>query len=161
MSNEYSPIMKEDIDVESIRDTRPLPDINPYVIYLKIMGVKKKTSTVTGDVPMKLIKFCAEDMSFPLAEIYERAIKHGEYPNVYKYEIVTPVPKTYPPQTCKDLRKISGTPNFSQIFEKIIAEVILEDMKPSRDPSQYGNCKGVSTQHYLIKMLDRVKYLNA
>ena len=85
VSNEYSPIMKEDIDVESIRDTRPLPDINPYVIYLKIMGIKKKTSTVRGDVPMKLIKFCAEEMSFPLAEIYERAIKHGEYPNVYMY----------------------------------------------------------------------------
>ena len=29
-------------------------------------------------------------------------------------------------------------------------------MKLTRDPSQYGNSKGVSTQHYLIKMLDRI-----
>ena len=29
-------------------------------------------------------------------------------------------------------------------------------MRPNRDPSQYGNSKGVSTQHYLIKMVDRI-----
>ena len=33
---------------------------------------------------------------------------------------------------------------------------MIEDMKPTRDPSQYGNSKGVSTQHYLIKMIDRI-----
>ena len=29
-------------------------------------------------------------------------------------------------------------------------------MKLSRDKSQYGNCKGVSTQHYLIRMIDNI-----
>ena len=29
-------------------------------------------------------------------------------------------------------------------------------MNPTSDPSQYGNEKGISTQHYLIKMIDRV-----
>ena len=33
---------------------------------------------------------------------------------------------------------------------------MIDDMKPTRDQSQYGNCKGVSTQHYLIKMIDRI-----
>ena len=156
VSKIYSPLSTEDIDIGNIRDDRPLPDIDPYSIYLKIMSIKKKTSTVVGDIPMKVIKFCAEELSFPLSDVYSRALGHGEYPNIYKLEIVTPAPKIYPPQTAKDLRKISGTPNFSKIFEKIIGEVMVEDMKPSRDPSQYGNCKGVSTQHYLIKMIDRI-----
>jgi hypothetical protein len=69
---------------------------------------------------------------------------------------VTPVAKVYPPLTVKDLRKIAGTHNFSKIFEQFLAEIMIEDMKPTRDPSQYGNCKGVSTQHYLIKMVDRI-----
>ena len=56
----------------------------------------------------------------------------------------------------KNLRKIAGTPNFSRIFEKFLAEIMISDMKSSRDPSQYGNSKGVSTQHYLIKMVDRI-----
>ena len=33
---------------------------------------------------------------------------------------------------------------------------MIYDMQPNRDPSQYGNSKGVSTQHYLIKMVDRI-----
>ena len=33
---------------------------------------------------------------------------------------------------------------------------MIEDMKPSMDPSQFANTKGLSTQHYLIKMLDRI-----
>ena len=80
----------------------------------------------------------------------------GEYPNLYKQEIVPPVPKVHPPQTTKDLRKIAGTPNFSKIFEKFLVAVMIDDMKQFRDPSQYGNSKGVSTQHYLIKMVDRI-----
>jgi hypothetical protein len=54
------------------------------------------------------------------------------------------------------LRKISGTLNCSKIFEKVISEVMVDDMRPTRDPSQYGNSKGVSTQHYLVKMVDRI-----
>ena len=34
--------------------------------------------------------------------------------------------------------------------------MIIKDMEPSRDPSQYGNRKKVSAQHYLIKMLHRI-----
>ena len=156
VSNLYQPLENESIQLESKRDDRPPPEINPYLVYLKIMSIKKKTSTLIDDMPMKVIKYCAEELSFPLSDIYTRAVNYGEYPNIYKLEIVTPVAKIYPPQTTKDLRKIAGTKNFSKIFEMFLAELMIEDMKISRDPSQYGNTKGVSTQHYLIKMIDRI-----
>ena len=41
-------------------------------------------------------------------------------------------------------------------MEKVIAEFLIEDMKPSRDRAQYGNEKGVSVQHYLIRMLHNI-----
>ena len=100
----------DDIDIENIHDDRPPPEINPYIVYLKFMSVKKKVSTVIGDVPMKVIKFCAEELSFPLSDIYTRAVSHGEYPDIYKLEIVRPAPKVYPTETGELLRKISGTP---------------------------------------------------
>ena len=156
VSNLYAPLQASDIDLQQISDDRPPPEINPYLVYLKIKSMKRKTATVIGDIPMKLIQFCAEELSFPLTDVYTRAVLFGEYPEIYKIEIVTPAPKVYPPQTTKDLRKISGTPNFSKIFEKFLADVMIEDMADSRDPSQYGNCKGVGTQHYLIKMLNRI-----
>ena len=105
---------------------------------------------------MKLINEFAFELSYPLSNIINRMFSAGEYPDSWKIEIVTPVPKKYPPETEKDLRKIAGTKNFSKITEKLIAEYILEDMKDNLDPSQYGNEKGISVQHYLINMLHKI-----
>ena len=66
------------------------------------------------------------------------------------------MPKIFPPEKLKDLRKISGLLNFSKIADKVIAELLTEDMAEKRDKSQYGNQKKMSTQHYLVKMLDKI-----
>ena len=41
-------------------------------------------------------------------------------------------------------------------MEKLISELIISDMSPNMDPTQYGNQKGVSVQHYLINMVHRI-----
>ena len=46
--------------------------------------------------------------------------------------------------------------NISKIFESHIAEAVIDDMMPTSDPSQYGNQAGLSTQHYLINMINRI-----
>ena len=38
----------------------------------------------------------------------------------------------------------------------MIAELIISDMSKKLDPSQYANQKGLSLQHYLIKMIDKI-----
>ena len=105
---------------------------------------------------MKLIKEYSIEFSYPLANIINRMIRHGEYPQSWKLETVTPVPKAFPPASPKELRKIALTKNLSKIVEKILAEFMLEDMKDTRDPSQYGNEKGLSVQHYLINMINKI-----
>ena len=71
-------------------------------------------------------------------------------------EKVTSVPKVSSPQTVDDLRKICGLLNLSKILEKAICKYLIADMKQSLDRSQYANQKGLSINHYLIKMVDRV-----
>ena len=66
------------------------------------------------------------------------------------------MPKVYPPAKLEDLRKISGLPICSKVADKIIGEFVLKDMEATRDPSQYGNEKQISAQHYLIKMINRI-----
>ena len=41
-------------------------------------------------------------------------------------------------------------------MEKVTSKMIVNDMKSQMDPAQFGNRKGVSIQHYLVKMLDRI-----
>ena len=46
--------------------------------------------------------------------------------------------------------------NLNKILEKVTSKMVVSDMKKNIDPAQFGNKKGVSIQHYLIKLLDRV-----
>jgi hypothetical protein len=69
---------------------------------------------------------------------------------------VTPVPKVFPPTNPEELRKISGLKNFSKIAEKFLSEYMMEDMKNFLDPSQYGNQKGISINHYLINLINKI-----
>ena len=80
----------------------------------------------------------------------------GEYPNLYKKDVCTPVPKKYPPKETSDLRNISGLLTFDKVLQTLLAELMMEDMKTNLDPSQYGNKKGVSIQHYLLCMIHRI-----
>ena len=101
--------------------------------------MNKNAATVQDDIPMKLIAELSVELAFPLAHIINTCFKSGTYPDFWKVESVTPAPKVYPVQKLKDLRKISGLLNCSKITDKIIGELIIEDMASTRDTSQYGN----------------------
>ena len=38
----------------------------------------------------------------------------------------------------------------------MLAGIMVSDMKEKMDKSQYGNCKGVSVQHYLMNMIHTI-----
>ena len=80
----------------------------------------------------------------------------GQFPNIWKIEAVSPVPKVYPTMTLNDLRKIAGLKNFSKVTEKILSVWLISDMSDLRDKSQYGNEKAISVNHYLIKIIHEI-----
>ena len=53
-------------------------------------------------------------------------------------------------------RNISGLLTADKVMESIISTLMIDDMKENMDISQYGNQKGGSIQHYLIKLIHRV-----
>ena len=156
ISNLYAPVKKEDFCeyLKSINE-KP-PNIGPYKVFKAIKKMNQNCATVLGDLPMKLISTFADEMTLPLTHIINSCLQNGQYPNIWKQEIITPAPKVYPPEKLKHLRKISGLFNFSKITDKILSEFLVTDMAPSCDKAQYGNVKGLSVQHYLIKMLHQV-----
>ena len=60
------------------------------------------------------------------------------------------------PKFFLQMRNISGLLTFDKVMEKMISEIMISDMKVKVDPAQYGNEKGTSIQHYLIKMVHRI-----
>ena len=62
----------------------------------------------------------------------------------------------YPPKQVSDLRPISGLKNFAKIFESFLAKYLISDMQETKDLAQYGNERGLSISHYLVKMIHNI-----
>ena len=59
---------------------------------------------------------------------------------------MVPIPKIKPANWEKD-RPVSLTDHFAKLAEGFMAISNI-------DPNQYGNMKGVSTSHYLLRLID-------
>ena len=153
--NQYEKQKTEDISFPPFTQEE-IPQIEPSRVWVLLSQLKTNKANVPGDFPAKLSKMFAACLAEPLADIINTSIRRGEYPNLYKIEVSTPVPKKYPPRSTSEIRNISGLINFDKITETLLAEMMISDMKPTMDPSQYGNQKGVSIQHYLINMLQYI-----
>ena len=156
--NLYQPLKTEDIHVPHFEENE-IPYFHPSQVWFALSRLDAKKATVQGDFPAQLIKHFAAYLAEPLAAIFNCGLKRGEYPDIYKFEICTPVPKAYPTQTTAQLRNISGLLNFDKIYEKLISQLIISDMEAKLDPAQFGNQKGVSIQHYLIQMVHRILFM--
>ena len=156
ISSLYKPIQTEKFQQFLENKKCSPPKVTPSKIEKIIRSMNKKSAAVPGDLPMKIISNFPDLLSKPLAHLINECLVQGVYPNIWKTEYVTPVPKIFPPENLADLRKISGLLNFSKITDKILAECIAEDMAESRDKSQYGNQKSISAQHYLINMFHKI-----
>ena len=157
ISNSYAPInVSEFSDYLNPNRSQEMPKVEPYQVNSAILKMNRKAATIANDIPMKLICEFSVELATPLAFVINSCINQGVYPSMWKVESVTPVPKVFPPEKIKDLRKISGLYNLAKVMDKILGNYIISDMEATRDVSQYGNQKKLSIQHYLVKMLNRV-----
>ena len=51
---------------------------------------------------------------------------------------------------------ISGVITAAKIADRIMAEYMIADMSSNRDRQQYGNEKGMSLNHLLIKLVNKI-----
>ena len=130
--------------------------INPFKVRTHLQKFKTNKSTAPDDIPAKVIKEFAMFLCVPLANIINCGMSAGHWPKYYKREMITPTPKQFPAESREMLRPIANLFNFNKTMEKIVAEMVISDMKDKLDPSQYGNQKHISIQHYLVRLIHRV-----
>ena len=155
IQNEYEPINPKIINIPKYSESE-IPCFTVNQVWLEILKLNPKKSSISGDVPPKVLKTIAAYIAEPFTHIINSAIKKGEYPNIFKHEIITPVPKSFPCSSIHQLRNISGLLQLDKVMESLISKLIIEDMKTKRDISQYGNEKNTSIEHYLIKLIHRI-----
>ena len=154
VSKEYSPI-----DLKKLPSYLPAnkPEkVTEYRVFEKLNKLKNTRSTLEIDLPNKLRKEFAVELTTPMANIINTCLEQQCFPTLWKKELVTPVPKITHPKVVKDLRKISGTSDFSKVFEGFLKDWIIDDVSGNIDLGQFGGLKGSGTEHMLVCMVDRI-----
>ena len=134
----YDQISKEDIKIAPIEE-KDIPQFEPVQVWMLLSQLTTNQSTVKGDLPAKIFKEFAAHIAEPLAHVINTSLIQGEYPQIYKFEVCTPVPKKYPVKSIEQMRNISGLLTCDKIFEKLLSEIIINDMQDKADVSQFGN----------------------
>ena len=138
------------VDPEEL-DIKPITELLTY----KLLKKFAKKALGPGDFPKQILQEFAAELAIPFCDITNCSIKSGIFPEQYKISEIIPIPKENPPKALKDLRPISKTAVGGKIIEKVMVSELENDTKETfNDFTQYGNSRGCSTTHYLVKLTD-------
>ena len=142
ISQTYSPV-----DLTALPAFLPAqlpPQVQQLQVWERLGKLKKTKSTFPIDLPEKLRKEFAVELSAPLTNILNSCLSQGVFPLIWKEELVVPVPKKEILKVVKDTRKITCLSDFCKIYEGFLKTWILEDLSKSESFSQFGGKSGVA-----------------
>ena len=130
----------------------PAPQVQPWTVYKELRRTSVTKSGGPDDLPARIIKEFAYELSFPVTNILNTSFSQAIVPTQWKEANVVPIPKQFPPKLQK-LRPISLTPLLAKIAEGFICKWVTNAIQPNIDVRQFGNQKGLSTTHCLVDIL--------
>ena len=114
ISQEFDKLKDGDISVPEF-SVDDIPVVSVGEVEKTLAQMNSNKSSVQGDVPAKLLKHFAKQLAEPVAQVFNASVKQGCWPEIFKLEIVTPVPKVFPPKSIDELRNISGLLNIDKV----------------------------------------------
>lgn len=125
--------------------------ISPLDVLVKIKKIDAKKGSGPDGIAPLFIKNCAAELCIPLAMIFNKSLKLGAFPSVWKTAHVVPVFKVGDKSKCENYRPISILSCFSKIFESVVYDALYHHLKPFISPRQHGFIKRRSTTSNLLE----------
>ncbi len=161
ISDSVLPVLKN--PEEYIDYGRAVPDLllqntTPEHIQKVIKKLQPKMSYDANGVSSKMIKFIGEEISIPLAHIFNISLREGVFPEKLKLCRVIPIFKTDNPLECDNFRPISLLSSISKVLEKIVAEKLIAHLLDNDlvYVHQYGFLPNRSTEHNLLQIINYI-----
>ena len=112
----------------------------------------------SSDIPIGVIKKSSAVISIVLVEIFNNAMKNGEFPEELKIGRISPIYKKDNEELLENYRPISTIPIFAKIFEKIIYSRFYSFFTSQNilNEDQFGFREKHSTSHALNVSVDYI-----
>jgi hypothetical protein len=131
----------------SITEIKIIPVTEIEVINI-IRSLKNRNSTGYDEVPNRILKYCASEISKPFSYICNCSLKSGIYPETLKYAIVKPIYKKGDKNSMINHRPISLLTTISKILETEVFNRLSQHLQVNNilAPEQFGFRKGMSIE---------------
>jgi len=94
-----------------------------------LQNLNTKKAPGSDDISPQTLRWCAAELSQPLSSIFQSCIEESCWPTIWKEARVIPLHKKQSKTNPDNYRPISLLPCISKVFEKIIAEQLMEHLE--------------------------------
>ena len=150
ISHEFTPLDGTEVEED---DSEPV-FLQPHEVSAHLRSFKKPKSTVAGDVFPKCVSTYHDILAIPLTKIFNTIIATKRWPQTWKLETTTVIPKTSTASTYGECRNLSCTPLFSKVMESFLMDRIYSEVQI--DAAQYGGIKKCGADHFLTQSWDHI-----
>lgn len=100
------------------------------------------------------ISKCADSLTSPLVILFNRSLREGIVPKIWKSAFITPIHKSGARNNIKNYRPISKLCIFAKIFERLVFNQLYNSLSATFIPQQHGFLKNRSTTSNLLTFID-------
>ena len=151
ISSEFDGLNPDDVPTAR---SYTLPVLTKEMVAKRLTSIRKPKSKVKGDIFPKLVGRAAPYLAIPLMDIYNCITATAQWPDVWKTEYVTPIPKKTIPESADDLRNISCTQLLSKVYESFVLDWLVTQI--DLRTNQFGGMKGSGAEHFLTELWQQV-----
>ena len=133
-----------------------MPRVTPDDIKRELLLLNDSVSMGSDKVSALFLKNCAEAICIPIAQLFNKSVSLGEYPTIFKYNLVLPVHKKDDRSNIANYRPISIEPILAKIFERFVNNSLRQQLTNYMCFEQHGFLPGRSTISNLACYADEV-----
>ena len=133
--------------------------ITPKMVNKVITNLDSSKASGPDCIPVVVLKNCEPELSYILAELFNKCLKESCFPDCWKVSSVVPVFKNVGERsTTKNYRPVSLLSVVSKVFEKIVNNRIVDHLEKCGlfSDFQYGFRSSRSTADLLTVVSDRI-----
>ena len=133
--------------------------ITPKIVRKVVMNLDLSKASGRNCIPVVVLKNCEPELSYILAELFNKCLKESCFPDCWKVLSVVPVFKNVGEKsTAKNYRPVSLLSVVSKVFEKLLNNRIVDHLEKCGlfSDFQYGFRSSRSTADLLTVVSDRI-----
>ena len=132
--------------------------VTPTMVAMKIIYMKDNKSPGVDGIPPKLLLEIVEQISIPLATVFNLSLEEGIVPLEWKEANIIPLFKTGSRNKSENYRPVSLTSVICKLLERLIKDHLVDFLVKNKliNPSQHGFLKARSCLTNMLCFLEEV-----